>query len=124
MSDNEKTGPSKYGLLIPVALAGTIAGVSILFALAASHGGAFSGITQLLTPQLDSRLGQEEKKEDGSGTNLGPANREQETKVTAVEVKPEQELPPTKQENKVTSQDKQPLPIGERVKSTPRVTED
>jgi hypothetical protein len=100
-----KATSNMYGIFISVALAGTIAGVSILFAYAASHGDAFNGITQLLTPQSQNMQQVHEEKKDDSSTNAAEANQEQETKVTAIEVKREQNQPAPDQGNEDSIKD-------------------
>jgi hypothetical protein len=104
-SDREKTSSNMYGILVSVAMAGTIAGVSILFGYVASHGEAFNGIVQLLMPQSQSVLQAQEgeEKKGNSNTNVAEANPQQETQITTVEVRHEQNQPAQEQENKASS---------------------
>lgn len=103
-ANGDEIDSSKNGIFISLAMAGTIAGVSILFALVASRGEAFNGITQLLTPQSQNSLQVQEEIKDGSSTNAAEANQQQEPPVTSVEVKPELPQPSPDQESGDTPQ--------------------
>jgi hypothetical protein len=112
---NKNSSSSRHGIFISVGMAGTIAGVSILFALAASHGAALNGISQLLTPTPQNAQYIQDEKKDASSTAAPLTNSRQDTQVSTIEVKQDQGQQP-EQKNEQLNQnvfDNQKLPVVE-----------